>query len=352
MSIVPAEETRTPAKVVGGIPYFQEYLALANAISKTAMVPGPLRNRPEEVLAVMMYGAELGIGPMQALQQINFIAGKPSAAAELLRALVLEAGHKFIINSTREVATARCKRKDWDEYEETTFTIQDAQLAGVANGDNWKKYPDQMLSARVTSKACRMWFADVIAGMSYVPEEIESFSPPTESKPVKAAKAPTTVTRSAPIQTHEDDASEEEVEHLKRLLAMLEDADKDEVKATWKSLGLPALTHGLTDDQCDQATQMVIEVLNRLAPVIVDAEEVEPQDDHTAPVETVPASTIGVPKMTQPMIGKVRALLGNRDDLHEVVSEKIGRQIESLKDVTKSEGMKLIDQLVADADAL
>src|ERR1035437_10300482 len=308
MSIVPAEETRTPAKVVGGIPYFQEYLALANAISKTAMVPGPLRNRPEEVLAVMMYGAELGIGPMQALQQINFIAGKPSAAAELLRALVLEAGHKFIINSTREVATARCKRKDWDEYEETTFTIQDAELAGVANGDNWKKYPDQMLSARVTSKACRMWFADVIAGMSYVPEEIESLSPREESKPVKATKAPETVTRSAPVQM----ATEEEIEHLKRLLAMLEDQDKDEVKATWKGLGLPALTHGLTDDQCDKATQMVIEVLNRLSPVVVEGEEVEPQNDHLAPDE---APVITAPKISQAMIGKIHALTGNREDI-------------------------------------
>src|ERR1035438_7562079 len=133
----------TPARIVGGIPYFEEYLKLADRISKTAMVPGALRGKPDEVLAVVMYGAELGIGPMQALQQINFIKGKPSAAAELLRALVLEAGHKFIINATRTVATARCKRKDWDEYEETTFTIEDAQLARVVSADSgWAKYPD------------------------------------------------------------------------------------------------------------------------------------------------------------------------------------------------------------------
>jgi hypothetical protein len=200
-----------------------------------------------------------------------------------------------------------------------------------------------------------MMFSDVIAGMSYTPEEIESFSPQTEPKPAKAPKPAETVTRSAPVQM----ATDEEIEHLKRLLAMLEEQDREEVKATWVKSGIPSITHGLTDDQCDKATQMVIEVLNRLSPEI-DAEEVESaQNDHTATdaVNGGALSTglnvgIGVPKMTQPMIGKVRALLGNREDIHEFVSEKIGRQVTSLKDVTKSEGIRLIDQLISDAESV
>jgi hypothetical protein len=170
-----------PARIVGGIPHLGDFMMLAERISRTAMVPASFRNKPDEVLAVVMYGAELGIGPMQALQQINFIAGKPSAAAEFLRALVMEAGHQFILAGNEDEAVAQCRRKDWNEWRETRFTVSDARRAGLTNGDGWKKYPDQMLAARVTSKACRMWFPDVISGMSYTREEIESFSPPTFS---------------------------------------------------------------------------------------------------------------------------------------------------------------------------
>jgi hypothetical protein len=362
-------ESYTPARVMGGIPYFEEYLKLAERICKTAMVPAALRNRPDEVLAVVMYGAELGIGPMQAMQQVNFIEGKPSMAPELMRALIRTAGHKLNITQSNVECVIEGERCDTGETGTASFTLDDAEDAGlckIVDGKaqarskegkklTWEKYTKDMLLARATSRIARMMFSDVIAGMSYTPEEIESFSPQAESKPPKPVKASPTVTRSAPVQM----ASEEEIEHLKRLLAMLEDNDKDEVKATWKGLGLPALTHGLTDDQCDKATQMVIEVLNRLSPEIVEGEVVKPQNDHTAPddviLETLSTGLsvdITTPKISQAMIGKIHGLVGNREDIHEFVSEKIGRQVTSLKDVTKSEGIRLIDQLISDAESV
>ena len=249
------DEPRTPARIVGGIPYFEQYLMLAERISKTAMVPSNLRNRPDEVLAVVMYGAELGIGPMQALQQINFIAGKPSASAELLRALVLEAGHQFILETNREVATASCKRKDWDEWRQTSFTIDDALTAGLLHKSDsgWAKYPDQMLGARATSKACRMWFADVISGMSYTPEEVVAFS--------RGEVEPT--------------ASDEAHEKLRTAISALAPEEIETLKAQWKEAEIPPLDKGLTITQIEAVLSMANEILNTVTIDIDDVVDAE-----------------------------------------------------------------------------
>ena len=174
-----------PAKAIGGIPHLNEYLALAGQIARTELVPEALRGRAESVLAVMMAGNELGIGPMQALQSINIIKGKPALSAELMRALVLGAGHQFIVDAGDTTATAKVCRAGWPEWQSVTFSLEDAKRAGLLNNPTWQKYPRAMLSARVTSEACRLYFPDVIAGMSYTPEEIEAFAVPamTEQRP-------------------------------------------------------------------------------------------------------------------------------------------------------------------------
>jgi hypothetical protein len=168
-------------RAIGGLPYLADFARLADAISKTEMVPDTLRGRPDGVLAVMMAGFEVGVGPMQALQSINLIKGKPSISPELMRALVMQAGHQIIMEVSDDRATARCHRVGWpsDQWSEFSWTMEDAKRAGLVRGGDspWTKYPRAMLAARVTSEACRNVFADVIAGLSYTPDEVAEFAP-------------------------------------------------------------------------------------------------------------------------------------------------------------------------------
>jgi hypothetical protein len=97
-----------------------------------------------------------------------------------MRALVLSQGHLFRIeeetNTACRVAVARRERPD--EVQRFTFTAEDAARAGLTGG-NYGKYPAAMLLARATTKACRALFPDVIAGISYAPEEAAEFAPVT-----------------------------------------------------------------------------------------------------------------------------------------------------------------------------
>jgi len=68
---------------------------VAQKIANTPFVPTAFRGKPESVYAAVLYGEELGLGPMQSLTQIHVIEGKPSLAPEGMRGLVLKAGHRI-----------------------------------------------------------------------------------------------------------------------------------------------------------------------------------------------------------------------------------------------------------------
>jgi hypothetical protein len=146
-------------------------MRLAARIHSTPFVPKPLRGDPHSVLACILTGEELGLGPMQSLRMVNVIEGRPAASAELMRALVNRAGHRLsVVDATVQQVTLYGQRRDTGAEARVTWTMQDAQRAKLTTNPAWGKYPRSMLLARATSELCRMLFADVIGGL-YTPEE-------------------------------------------------------------------------------------------------------------------------------------------------------------------------------------
>jgi hypothetical protein len=148
---------------------------VAQKIANTPFVPTAFRGKPESVYAAVLYGEELGLGPMQSLTQIHVIEGKPSLSPEGMRGLVLKAGHRIDVKvAANDRVVLYGKRSDSGSEATVEWTMKDAQLAGLAGRGAWKTYPRAMLMARATSELCRMLFADIIAGLSYTPEEVLS----------------------------------------------------------------------------------------------------------------------------------------------------------------------------------
>lgn len=144
-------------------------------ISTTEFVPEAYRGNIPKIMACLAYGRELGIGDMEALQEINVIDGRPSMSANLMRKLVRSAGHSIQFEYGEESVTVRGKRADNGDEGAVTWTLAMAKRAGLLDkrGKSWERYPVQMLANRAVSWLCRDLFADCLRGLAYGPEELE-----------------------------------------------------------------------------------------------------------------------------------------------------------------------------------
>lgn len=175
-------------------------MELAKTLSNTEFVPSALRNKPAAVLAAILTGREIGVGPMASLAKIHVIEGRPALSAEMMRAIVLSHGHEIWFDDANTTRVTICGRRSGSERVTTvTWTMDDAKRAGLDAKQNWRRYPRAQLEARATSELCRMVFADVLGGISYSREELDDgiidIEPADDPEPGDEAKP---ITRKAP----------------------------------------------------------------------------------------------------------------------------------------------------------
>jgi hypothetical protein len=148
----------------------------AKALATAGTLPKAYREKPGDVLLAMAYGEALGLHVTNVFTSVHIIDGRPSMSAELMQALIRRAGHRIRIKGDARQATCVIVRRDDPDYAySVTWTLDDARQAKLlpAKADSgWAKYPGAMLQARAVSACARQACADVLAGVSYIPEEL------------------------------------------------------------------------------------------------------------------------------------------------------------------------------------
>jgi hypothetical protein len=145
---------------------------LAVQIADTEFVPSELRNRPGAIAACILYGDEIGLGPMQSLAKIDIVKGRPAPRAELGRALAMAAGHEIWIEETTNTRVVmKGHRRGSSHIFTVTWTMDDARKAGIAANPAYAKYPRQMLLARASAELVRQMAPDVTGGIVMFAEE-------------------------------------------------------------------------------------------------------------------------------------------------------------------------------------
>ena len=211
----------------------QQAMQFCKVMAESDFVPDAYRGNPGNILAAMTMGAELGLGPMQSLNSIAVIKGRPSVYGDTLMSLVL--GHpdcedviETIENAGTNEAVARCEvRRKGRQPVVRTFSMADAARAELSSKRGpWQGYPDVMLKHRARGFALRDSFADALAGF-ITAEEARDYQTIPQSAPQSEPTCEPTIIDAQAVEVREAEEAaapkvSEEVLHVLAVLASIE----------------------------------------------------------------------------------------------------------------------------------
>lgn len=142
---------------------------MASMISNSQLAPQNYRGKPEDTLVAMMMGNELGLNPIQSIQNIAVINGKPSIYGDAMLALVQNhpafGGIEESFDDSSLTATCTVWRKNGSKHTQT-FSKRDAESSKLwGKKGPWSDYPKRMLAMRARGFALRNQFADALLGL-------------------------------------------------------------------------------------------------------------------------------------------------------------------------------------------
>jgi hypothetical protein len=211
-SLIPATQKPPVAFSERGIRIesFENLQRFAACISESGLAPKGVQT-PAAICVAIQMGAELGLPPMAALQNIAVINGRPTvwgdAQLGIVRSsgLLVEFSEWYEFNGQRLprnpvkidrglVAVCRVKRQ-CSEPAEYGFSVDDAMQAGLWGKDGpWKQYPARMLKYRARAFVLRDQFGDVLRGLhsaEEIQDGIDALPVATQSAPPVTIATPT-----------------------------------------------------------------------------------------------------------------------------------------------------------------
>lgn len=146
---------------------FVEVELMCKALAGAGLIPAAYREKPADMMLVVMSGAELGLPPMASLRLYHVIEGVPRLGAEGVRAIIIQSPdceYFEFAESSPERAVWIGKKVGRPE-KSITWTMERARKAGLASKANWTKSPEDMLNARASMQLGRLIWPHIVAGL-------------------------------------------------------------------------------------------------------------------------------------------------------------------------------------------
>lgn len=127
-----------------------------------------------QAMVKVMAGAEIGLPPFAAMSGIHIVQGKPVLGANLIATLVKnDPRYDYRVKTADNGQCVLTWYEGGKVVGESSFTMNEANAAGLTNKDNWRKYPSDMLFARALTRGARRYAPGIFGGAPiYTPEEM------------------------------------------------------------------------------------------------------------------------------------------------------------------------------------
>ena len=227
-----------------------EAMDFAKMLAQSGMVPSNFKGKPQDCLVAMQWGFEVGLQPMQALQNIAVINGKPSIWGDAALALVrshpdckgVEEKLEGEGDEMRAVCTVMRAHGEMIEKTIRYFSVANAKTARLWGKQGpWTQYPERMLAQRARGFALRDAFPDALKGI-ITREEAEDI--PTKPKNITPE----------PPKNQLDDIKAPESEEQETVVADTGEVIEDAVEPPEEQESYVYTVVGRTGQQIDEPT--------------------------------------------------------------------------------------------------
>lgn len=190
----PAPHAPSAPSLLDQILDHQSAVDLGRKLVPTGYLPDHIKT-PEQAMAIILAGQEMGMRPMRALRSLVLVKGKVTENADSqLARFKADGGRAKWLLLTEEEAKLWLRHPNGDEHTET-FTMADAERAGLTrpsrNGEPsmFTKFPKAMLRSRAITAGLKSvgWEGGVGA---YDPDELVHVPPSEEPETTSRAAAP------------------------------------------------------------------------------------------------------------------------------------------------------------------
>jgi hypothetical protein len=172
-------------------------MTFGKMLADSEFAPKDFRGKPASCVLAIQHGAEIGLGPMQAIQSIAVINGRPSIWGDAALALVMASPvcefvrERIEGDGDKAVAICEAKRKGYPEATVSRFSVEDAKRAGLwGKTGPWTQYSRRMMQLRARGFALRDAFPDVLKGLITTEEAADYPTPAPAPRAESAQEVP------------------------------------------------------------------------------------------------------------------------------------------------------------------
>lgn len=147
---------------------------MAVSMAKSGLFPG--MKTPDQAMALMLLAHAENMHPAIAARDFDVINGRPAKKAEAMMRDFMRSGGKVEWHELTDTAAEATFSHPQGGSLRLRWDMERAKKAELGSKDMWRKYPRQMLRARLISEGVRTVFPLATSGM-YVSEEVQDFAP-------------------------------------------------------------------------------------------------------------------------------------------------------------------------------